>query len=246
MHAIQIVRALGPIDARSISRDPLLRWLIALPIAVALGARLVFPLVLARLGEIIKLDLVSYYPVIAGAALLLITPVMGGQVIGFLLLDQRDDRTLTALQVTPLPMTAYLAYRLAAPVLAGLLLTPVALAIAGLADIGIVPLLVVSALASLLAPLTALFLASFAQNKVQGFALMKASSILLGAPLVAYFIPSDWQLAFGILPTYWPARLYWAFQSGDPNYWFYLVGGLAYQLLLLAALLIRFNRVIRM
>ena len=35
------------------------------------------------------------------AALLLITPVLYGMVIGFLLLDQRDDQTLVALQVTP-------------------------------------------------------------------------------------------------------------------------------------------------
>ena len=244
MRATQVVKALGPIDARSVGRDSLLRWMVALPIVVALASRLVLPVVLARLGDAIKVDLITYYPVVASGALLLISPIITGAVIGFLLLDQRDDGTLTALQVTPMPMSAYLAYRLAGPVLASLLLTPIAFAIAGLAGTGFAQLLAATVLAAPLAPITALSLASFAENKVQGFALMKGASLLLSAPLAAYFAPSAWQLAFGVLPTYWPARLYWAFQAGDPNWWFYLAAGLAYQFLLLAALLRRFNRVL--
>ena len=243
MRAAQVVRALGPIDARSVGRDSLLRWMVALPIVVALAARLVLPLVLARLGEAIKIDLLTYYPVVASGALLLLAPIMSGAVIGFLLLDQRDDGTLTALQVTPMPMPAYLAYRLVGPALVSLLLTPLAFTIAGLGGAGLARLLAATALAAPLAPITALALASFAENKVQGFALMKGASLLLTAPLAAYFVPSAWQLAFGLLPTYWPVKLYWASQAGDPNWAFYLAAGLAYYLLLLAALLRRFNRV---
>lgn len=39
-----------------------------------------------------------------------------GVVTGFLLLDERDDRTLTALQVTPLPLRAYIFYRVTVPI----------------------------------------------------------------------------------------------------------------------------------
>jgi fluoroquinolone transport system permease protein len=244
MRATQIVRALGPVDAMSVRRDSMLRWLVAVPLVVALAARLVLPAVLTRLGEALKIDLLASYPAIASAALLLISPIMIGMIVGFLLLDQRDDHTLTALQVTPLPMTAYLAYRLAGPMLVSLALTPIAMVLAGLGDAGVVGLLVGPVVAAPLAPLTALSLASFAENKVQGFALTKGASLLLIAPLAAYFIRSDWQLAFGVLPTYWPARFFWGFQAGEPNYWLYFLGGLAYQLLLLGILLRRFNRVI--
>jgi fluoroquinolone transport system permease protein len=42
---------------------------------------------------------------------LLMTPMLAGIVVGFLLLDQRDDQTLTALQVTPRHTAAVLPRR---------------------------------------------------------------------------------------------------------------------------------------
>ncbi len=243
MQALKVVKGLGPIDARSIGRDALLRWLIALPVFVAVAVRWGLPLVVARMGELIEQDLAAFYPAIAGCALLLISPALCGMVIGFLLLDQRDDRTLIALQVTPMPLHSYLLYRLAAPMLISLAMTLVAFAVAGLLQIGVLPLLLAALSAAPLAPLVALALASFAENKVQGFALTKASGLLLIAPLIAYFVRSNWQFAFGIVPTYWPALLYWTMQAGERYALFYLLAGLVYHALLLAALLRRFNRV---
>jgi fluoroquinolone transport system permease protein len=43
--------------------------------------------------------------------LVVVMPALVGMVIGFLLLDQRDDQTLAALQVTPLTLNGYLIYR---------------------------------------------------------------------------------------------------------------------------------------
>ena len=58
------------------------------------------------------------------------------------------------------------------------------------------------------APLLALFLAAFARNKVQGFALMKAAGVVIWPPVAAVFVPMPWQLLFGVSPVYWPARVY--------------------------------------
>ena len=46
-------------------------------------------------------------------------PGMVGMVIGFLFLDERDARTLTALRTTPMSMRQYLGYRVALPLLLG-------------------------------------------------------------------------------------------------------------------------------
>jgi len=43
-------------------------------------------------------------------------PITFGVLIGFLLLDEKDDDTLTALQVTPLSTNGYVAYRVAVPI----------------------------------------------------------------------------------------------------------------------------------
>jgi len=93
------------------------------------------------------------------------------------------------------------------------------------------------------APIYALLLVAFAQNKVQGLALTKALGVIQWPPMIAYFVESGWQLALGIFPTYWPLKFFWVHQAGEANAWIYLPVGLAYQFLVLAVLLRRFNRV---
>jgi fluoroquinolone transport system permease protein len=243
MHTLQIFKNLGSLDARTVQRDSLLRGMIGLPLLIALLTRFVVPVLARRIGQATGFDLAAYQAPIMSAALLLIAPAICGLVVGFVLLDQRDDRTLAALQVTPLPLRSYLAYQLAMPTLLSLAMTVAAFPLAGLDGPGIVALLAALAAAPL-APLIALGLAAFAQNKVQGLALLKGASVLLAAPLAALFVPAPWQWAFGVAPTYWPARLYWAMAAGEPGWWIFLLAGLAYQALLLAALLRRFERVI--
>jgi fluoroquinolone transport system permease protein len=243
MHPLNVIRAMGPIDAKSVGRDSLLAWMGLLPLFIALLGRAVFPPIIAGMGEAIGIDLMPYYPVMMGYVLLLVTPFMCGMVIGFLLLDQRDDRTLTALQVTPMPLRSYLIYRLAGPMLVSLVMTVVALPLAGLATGGMLPVVAGALVAAPLAPIVALSLASFAQNKVQGFALMKASGIFMWPPIIAYFVPPLWQIPFGLVPTYWAPRVYSVAEAGEAILWLYLVAGLAYQALVIAALLRRFDRV---
>ncbi len=238
---LQVVRALGPIDVKSVGRDSLLRWVLLLPLLLGAAVRWVLPDMVDRVGALIQIELLPYLPIVLSYALLLLTPIMAGVLVGFLLLDQRDDHTLTALQVTPLPMRNYLVYRLAAPMLISYVLTLGVFPLAGLMDAGLVPLLLAALVATPLAPIFALALAALAENKVQGFALMKALGVLYFPPLIAYFVPAPWQWAFGIMPNFWPAQLYWLAQAGDPYYWLSLPIGLAYQALLLVILVRRFN-----
>jgi fluoroquinolone transport system permease protein len=135
-----------------------------------------------------------------------------------------------------------MAWRLSLPLFLSVVVTLAAYRLAGLSRPGIPGLLVCAIATAPFAPLVALALAVFAQNKVQGFALVKASSIFQMAPLVAYFVVAEWRPAFWIFPTYWPAKLLWTLQTGGGNAWQYLAVGLAYQLLLLFILLRRFNR----
>ncbi len=242
MKAVIAIKALGPIDAKSIRRDPLLRWMMFFPIFIALLVRWGVPALTLWMEHRFLFDLKQYYALLMSFVLLLV-PMMFGVVIGFLLLDQRDDKTLAALQVTPLTLNGYLVYRLALPVLLSVLMTLFVFLVTGLVKIGPIPLLIAALAASPLAPIFALFYASFACNKVQGFALMKASGIFIYPPLIAYFISSRWEWAFGLFPTYWPAKIFWVLEAGAAGAWFYLLLGLVFHAFVLAALLHRFNRV---
>ncbi len=242
MTAWNAIRSLGPIDWQSVRRDSLLRWMLFIPFVIAGVLRWFLPwlagLILARFN----FDVTPYFSLMMGLVVQVI-PLMFGMVIGFLLLDQRDDGTLRALQVTPLTLTGYLIYRITMPTLLSFLMTLVVIPLCGLVTLDLAALALVALASSLLAPIFALFLAAFAQNKVQGFALQKAAGVVMVPPLAAYFIHSPWQLLCGLVPTYWPARLYWALEAHESTAVFYVIGGIVCQWVVLMLLIQRFNKV---
>ncbi len=64
---------------------------------------------------------------------------------------------------------------------------------------------------------------------------------MLPAALVAYFEDAPWTAALAVVPTYWPAQVYWALLNESSAAWPLLVLGLGYQSLLLALLLRRLD-----
>lgn len=235
------VRALFVSDMRNILRDPLLRFLLIYPWILGLVMRWLVPFVTAGLAD--TFDLTPYHVLIASFFGILITPALAGYVIGFLLLDERDDKTLTALQVTPLSIHQYLGLRVAVPMVTSIISTWIVLALMNLMPIAYIQLLPIGILAALEAPLYALLLSSLANNKVQGLAVMKGMGILFLAPFVAWFVPMPWQWLLGILPTYWPVKVFWLQHGGDA-WWGAIVMGLIMHLLYLVLLLRQFQKMI--
>jgi fluoroquinolone transport system permease protein len=236
---MSLYRSLAPIDLQNVRRDPLLAWIGILPFVVALAYRFV-PLLRDTLLARFAFDLEPYYTLIAssfvGAA-----PGIAGMIAGFLLLDERDEGVLTAIAVSPVAPAAYVAYRLAAPLLAGFVTTVVAYPIIGFAPLPFLDLLAISAVAALAAPFTALFLATFAQNKVAGFAIVKVLNLIGLAPIAAWFIDEPQQWIAGIVPSYWAMKMFWLTSEGRP-YGTYALGGLVVTAVILAGLLKLFRR----
>ncbi len=97
-------------------------------------------------------------------------------------------------------------------------------------------------IAAPLSPIFALFVASIAANKVQGFAVMKMSGVFSWAPMFAWFFPVPWQFVFGVIPHYWIAKVVWVTEArGNP--WAYVAVALGFQFGLLLYLMRRFERV---
>ena len=242
MNTFGLIRTLGPVDLRNIRRDPLLAWSVALPLVMAFVLRWGGPAIAEWLLQRYGFDLVPYYPLLASGYFIM-TPAFVGFIVGFLLLDERDDGVLDAMRATPVSMNSLLAYRLGVPIAASLPITLLGYLVVDLAPLPWGALLTASFLATFSGPTQALFLASFAENKVSGFALVKLYGAVTNLPLIAWFIATPGQWAFGIIPLYWPMKVAWQAAAGEP-WLIYALIGLVVNGLGVLILLRRFRRVL--
>jgi fluoroquinolone transport system permease protein len=236
-------RVFGPVDLKNLRREGLLIGLSVLMGVLVLLYRYGVPSLARTLDARFGFDLTPYYDL---AMSLYVGTASGtaGMIVGFLLLDERDDRTLTALLVTPLPVGSYLAYRITVPLALSFVLTAVTYPLVGLAPVGAVDVVVISGLAAFGGPTAALFLATFAENKITGLALTKVINALGMLPVLAYFLPARWELLAGVLPGYWPMKVVWLAVAGEPYGW-QVVAGLAVNVGVVWWLLRRFDVVVR-
>ncbi|MDX2008190.1 MAG: hypothetical protein SFU83_23345 [Meiothermus sp.] len=226
-------------DLRNIARDPLLLYIPLIPLLMAAALRLGLPAgseALERLG----FDLRPYYPLVA-ALFLYIVPALVSLMVGFLLLDEKDERTVLALLVSPLLLSHFLIYRAALPTVLGTAVTLLTFPLTGLARVGWPELLLVCLLAALTGPVNALFLAAFVANKVAGLNVLKFVNLIMVLPVVAFLLPMPAQLWAGLVPHYWGMKVFVEAVEGKPYGVYALVAAL-YSLLLIALLLRQFRR----
>lgn len=223
------ILALVKADWRSISRDLLLAITIFVPLFVAIFVRIVAPLAAKILAVHANFDLTPHYIFIAGVTILM-TPMMLGSMAGLQILDDRDERILTYISVTPLTREGYLVWKLFTPVVIGCVLTPIALILMNIVPLKLGVIIPVTLLAALGAPLYALIMPAFASNKVEGLAVAKASGILMGAPFAGYLLSAPWLIIAGIFPSFWPTMAFVAGYRGENSFWAYIMAGAAVNL----------------
>jgi len=229
-------------DLRGTYRDPLLVMVVVAPVIWTTGVAVLTPRVTSLLARRNGFDLVPYYPLILTAFLLLTSIIVVGALAAFLVLDEVDAGTLTALRVTPVPLSTFFAYR-AATVLAVTTVYVVAtMSFSRLLRPGLVPALIpIGMLAGLSAVVTLLLIIALAGNKIQGLAVVRGLGMLIaGLPCLPWFVPSRWNLAFGVLPPYWAAKAFWV-ADGNGAWWPYLIAGVVYNLAIAWALFGRFR-----
>ena len=189
-------------DAMSIRRDPMLALAIALsttPALAMLRAREMMDVAaLERLGV---MDFSRYVAPVA----LLIPAFLIGWVTGFLLLEDRDDGPLLAVDVTPVGKVGFLWYRVTATAAVVLVLT-LGASITVTPQLGAGRRLAAAVMVAAAAVLAAIILPAVARNKVEGLALTKLTNLASIVPLLA-MVPSPWRYAAGIIPTYWLGEL---------------------------------------
>jgi fluoroquinolone transport system permease protein len=233
-------------DARLIGRNSFLSGLIGYIIIMALVLRFGLPALADGLANNpdVPFDIAAYFPMLIGYIVIFVGAMVSGMVIGFIVLDERDDNTIKALLVSPLPLGYYLAYRVFVPMLLGFAIIVAEMLIINLALVPLWQLLLIAAAGSLTGPLVMLFFASFAQNKVQGFAMNKIVGTLGLVIFAAWFVQPPLQYLIGLFPPYWFVKAYWLALADDANWLLALVIGVAWSSVVLALFVRRFRQVV--
>lgn len=178
-----------------------------------MGFMLVYPIIFGLLGryflpwisEKYGFNFVPFNDLIL-VILVLFVPIAYGALIGFSILEDRDDNVLTNIKVTPLSLHQFLSFRLIAVYLLCVVATIFVMWFSKVGNISMKYIISISLLASLEAPISGLLINSFARNKIEGFAVMKVGGSIMIFPIVALFFRGARELFFSFAPGFWSAK----------------------------------------
>lgn len=228
-------------DFKNIFRDRMYFFILLSPLLMGLGFKVIIPLAEDLLSEHFAFSLQPHYSFIMAFALMLI-PMVLGTLIGFMILEERDQGIISYFSVTPLSKTRYLIYKLIISMFLSIISSIFILYFLQLVEIKLLLTLPVLLLASLEAPLMALVIAAFADNKVEGFAFSKGSGIFYFAPLVGYLLGSRLRFLAGVFPTFWIPEVFLTIYTDDFGlYLGSLLAGFVVHLVFVYLLLKRFG-----
>ncbi|MBN2049264.1 MAG: hypothetical protein JW760_02365 [Spirochaetales bacterium] len=189
-------------DRKNIFRDPLFMLIFLAPFLILLVVYLGVPLLRDILLRYTSFDLVSFYPLIL-AFMVAIPALLYGFVSGFMLLDDRDEKILLQIMVTPFGLRRYVIYRVVLLACISLIFSFFFLLLNPLVEISWVRCAALGANVCMESLAASLFLLLFAKNKVEGLAKGKMLGIIFIGPLAAWFIPAPYHYAAALLPPYW-------------------------------------------
>ncbi|MFP4286067.1 MAG: hypothetical protein ACLFRI_00060 [Candidatus Izemoplasmataceae bacterium] len=207
-------------ELKSITRDKITTVMLVYPALIVFIGAYVLPLILERFGDdTLGTKIAAMVMIIIFAAL---GPFINAALLGFSLLDNRDDNTLDTIRVTPISLRGYVTFK---SVYAYLLSVNASFWIIFLTDklgqdaytfmgsnlfqdFTLLLIITYALIAGLFTPLFGIFLAAVAKNKIEGFAYMKSSGIIVMLPaLVVINTMQDYKQYFlGITPIFWPLK----------------------------------------
>ncbi|MFP4078016.1 MAG: ABC transporter permease [Candidatus Izemoplasmataceae bacterium] len=206
-------------EFKNIVRDRMTLVLLVYPILIILFGAFVIPLLIDNYASGDGKLTATLVVIIVFASL---APLITGAMLGFNLLDHKDENSLNTIRVTPLSLRGYILFKsVYAYCLSFIASFFSVFGVKHLSGDGYTvgpvnlwdmfnwgDIFVYALVASLFTPLFALFLAAVAKNKIEGFAYMKSSGIFMLLPvLVIIDTMQNWkQYILGIFPIFWPVK----------------------------------------
>lgn len=236
----ELVQRIGRKDMKIIGRDSFLIFMFVYALIIAGVLRFLMPWLNEYLigagvmpGEFVEIPLSDVFPMLVAYMAFYAGAMLIGCIFGFVLIDEKDQNTLTAMMVTPVPMRQYVLYRAGAPVVFAFV---VILGMTQVINQALLPfwqMVLFSLAASLTAPIITLLVSVAAANKIEAFAYLKFGGVAGMFIMIGYFVPEPLQWLFGLIPPFWVAKGYWLALEGREIWWLAWGVGVVSQLVLI-------------
>lgn len=239
-------------ELKNILSDSMSKVMLIYPIFIIIVGAYFLPILLERFGDdtpgtqVAALVMIIFFASIA--------PFITAAMLGFNLLDNRDDNTIDTIRVTPISLRGYItfksiyAYILSVNASFFVMFGTKHLSGDGYTVMGINLfdnftagwIFIYAVVAGLFTPLFGLLLSAFAKNKIEGFAFMKASGMIIIVPALAVIetMQDAKQYFLGIIPIFWPVKGLMTsadllVHSSNLDVWLYMVIGILYMIVLI-------------
>jgi len=241
-------------EMKNILKDPMSIFLLFFPFLMLFILGYLLPAILNRVTTPDS-NAATITLLIAFVTMLAMGGYMGGLLLGFSLLENRDEKTLFNIAVSPVTVSGYTLFKIIYSYIIAVLGNLVMLG--GLIlfckdayvvtyqgfEIGLLDhfdwfeVVIYAFNSALFVPMVAMVLPMIAKNKIEGFAMMKMGGIILMIPALALLDAFlDWkQYLLGIVPLFWPIKaiLIESLQisnSADLSFGMYMTIGALYQI----------------
>ncbi|HYB38258.1 MAG TPA: hypothetical protein VEF72_22705 [Mycobacterium sp.] len=170
---------------------------------------LLYPLVLGGLARLLLNRHLLTLPFAAVTAAVLVILAAGfdfGMIAGFSLLDDREDRVLLSIGISPVSADLYVWVKVAFAFVAAVLAGIVTILISGTFTMTPPSTVLIATLAAMQVPINAFLVSALAHDRAEGIAATKFTGILIFLPVVAWLLTGwkQWLLAF--VPGFWPIK----------------------------------------
>ncbi|MCK9575065.1 MAG: hypothetical protein WCX32_00225 [Clostridia bacterium] len=193
------------------------------PIIMLLATTILLPALLEDIESATSLKSTIVVIIIVFAGL---GAFIGGALLAFLLLDHKDEHIFDSISVTSVSVSGYIKFKMVYVYILSVISTLVLIwgtqIFAGeqyIVNVGGVifnPFSGLTALKTIMyaivmnlyMPVLGLFIATKAKNKIEGFAYLKASALLVAVPVLLLVAPFrlGWQYFLGVLPNFWASK----------------------------------------
>ena len=193
---------------RQILKDSMLYVVCIAPFLTAAFFRFGIPRIEILLCSYFNVSsILSGYYLLFDLSLCILTPFLFGFSSSMVVLTETDENMAGYLAVTPVGKSGYLISRFLFPALISFIASIVLMRLFTLTVWSGFLMVIASFLSSTLGIATSLLIVSLSHNRVEGMAVSKLSGIVMLGLVAPFFLSSNIQYLFALLPSLWIAKL---------------------------------------